>query len=766
MGLAADGEQVLDMLAAAAWDVILLDAGMPRMDGLTVLERIRAGQSAASRQQAVIVHSAGLAPGEEARFRSLGVRALLDKPVPPAMLLAALRDVPRGCPGDGQAGPTPCGAEAEAPVIWDRAAALAAADQDEELLHTLVTALREDLPRLDAALAAARKLAADPAVPAARTAEALRRAAHALKNSAATLCFEELRLRAAALEQAARQVLADTPENAAGLGSLAAACAGALVPGTPQEGRRRPKSFCIRHQPESAGKRERYTGQQARPCAAPGDGHRGSSGTAGPGREARMARVLVVDDENLMRTMVEVACRRLGHEALCAATLAEGRRLAAAGVDVILLDMLLPDGNGLDAQQELAALPDAPDIVVITGHGDGDAAEKALHGGVWDFLMKPVRVRDVEETLSHVLEARDRRRSRRGLELEPGQVAGSGPAMQAALAQLEQAAHSDVNVLLLGETGVGKELFARTLYRNSHRASRPFVAVDCASLPETLVESHLFGHARGAFTGAERASEGLLRAAHQGTLFLDEVGDLPQGIQRVFLRALELRRFRPVGEVREVESDFRLVAATNQDLEAMSEDGRFRKDLLYRLQGMTIVIPPLRRRRDEIPLLARQAVIRCCRRNGMEEKELSPLLLEMLAEYDWPGNVRELFHTLERACLAAEQASLLLPAHLATGLRVAVARSRAGKGRVAGDVPGGREVCPPLAEAGACSVPDLPPMPETGRAFPSLRSWRHEAERHYVARVRALCGDDARAAARMAGVSRGHWYELLKKYGF
>ena len=181
---------------------------------------------------------------------------------------------------------------------------------------------------------------------------------------------------------------------------------------------------------------------------------------------------------------------------------------------------------------------------------------------------------------------------------------------------------------------------------------------------------------------------------------------------------------------------------------------------------MTIVIPPLRRRRDEIPLLARQAVIRCCRRNGMEEKELSPLLLEMLAEYDWPGNVRELFHTLERACLAAEQASLLLPAHLATGLRVAVARSRAGQGRVAGHVPGGREVCPPLAEAGACSVPDLPPMPETGRAFPSLRSWRHEAERHYVARVRALCGDDARAAARMAGVSRGHWYELLKKYGF
>lgn len=226
VGLAADGEQVLDMLAATSWDVILLDAGMPRMDGLAVLERIRAGQSAAPRQQAVIVHSAGLAPGEEARFRALGVRALLDKPVPPAMLLAALRDVPRGCPGGG---PEDTPVEGGVPIIWDRAAALAAADQDEELLRTLVTALRDDLPRLEADLEAARELAADPAAPVAHAAEALRRAAHALKNSAATLCFEELRLRAAALEQAARQVLAEAPENAAGLAPLAAACAAALA---------------------------------------------------------------------------------------------------------------------------------------------------------------------------------------------------------------------------------------------------------------------------------------------------------------------------------------------------------------------------------------------------------------------------------------------------------------------------------------------------------------------------------------------------------
>ncbi len=228
VGLAADGEQVLDMLAAP-WDVILLDAGMPRMDGLTVLERVRAGRSAAPRQQAVIVHSAGLPPDEEAHFRSLGVRALLDKPVPPAMLLAALRDVPRVSSGGQQEPPVPCGAKETAPVIWDRAAALAATEQDEELLRTLVTALRDDLPRLRAGLEAARELAADPAAPAAHTAEALRRAAHALKNSAATLCFEELRLRAAALEQAARQALAGTPEKAEELAPLAAACAEALA---------------------------------------------------------------------------------------------------------------------------------------------------------------------------------------------------------------------------------------------------------------------------------------------------------------------------------------------------------------------------------------------------------------------------------------------------------------------------------------------------------------------------------------------------------
>ena len=390
-----------------------------------------------------------------------------------------------------------------------------------------------------------------------------------------------------------------------------------------------------------------------------------------------MARILVIDDEALMRTMVTVACARLGHEALAAADLRTGLEQGRTGVDVVLLDVWLPDGNGLEWQNDFAHLPGRPDVIIVTGHGDGDAVEAALRSGAWEFLCKPLHVRDIEQCLRQVLTFRQQRNpATEALLLDSGHIAGSGPEMCRALKLLGQAARSEVNVLLLGETGVGKEVFAKALYRNSPRAARPLVTVDCASLPDTLVESHLFGHSRGAFTGADRAREGLLLAADKGTLFLDEVGDLPLTVQGSFLRALEQRRFRPVGEVREVSSDFRLVAATNRDLEGMVLEGLFRADLLYRLQGLTIRIPPLRRRRDEIPALARQAVTRFCLRNDLPEKALAQPLLDVLLQYAWPGNVRELIHSLERACLAAGQADVLLPAHLPTRVRVDAARRR------------------------------------------------------------------------------------------
>ena len=243
----------------------------------------------------------------------------------------------------------------------------------------------------------------------------------------------------------------------------------------------------------------------------------------------------------------------------------------------------------------------------------------------------------------------------RAVPATPGhlEIVGQSDVLTRLLHEMQVVAGSDLPVLLLGETGVGKELFARALFRNSARAAKPFITVDCASLPETLVESHLFGHSRGAFTGADRARDGLLLAADRGTLFLDEVGDLPQPMQGVFLRALEQRRFRPVGEVREVSSDFRLVAATNKNLELMAKENSFRSDLLYRLQGITIVIPPLRERLDEIPALARQTIAKFCLSSEQHEKTLSDDALGMLLEYAWTGNVRELENVVQRAVIFA-----------------------------------------------------------------------------------------------------------------
>ena len=333
-------------------------------------------------------------------------------------------------------------------------------------------------------------------------------------------------------------------------------------------------------------------------------------------------------------------------------------------------------------------------------------------------------------------------------------IIGESPALAEALEALREAAASNVNVLITGETGTGKELFASALHANSLRASGPFVTVDCTTLPETLVEAHLFGHARGAFTGADRAREGLLAAADHGTLFLDEVGELPLPVQGAFLRALELRRFRPVGEVREVESDFRLVAATNRDLDDMVSMDLYRSDLRFRLRGMTIHVPPLRRRAEDIPLLAEHFTARYCQRHGLPDKELTPDCYAMLTDYSWPGNVRELRHTIERACAAAGDGTQLFTRHLPTEIRIELARKRL--------VPLSKPEKPAPTEP----LPKPEPSTSPGsRTFPTLRDMKAKAERDYIAGLLAACLGDVRRAAGIAGVSRGHFYELLKKYG-
>ena len=474
-----------------------------------------------------------------------------------------------------------------------------------------------------------------------------------------------------------------------------------------------------------------------------------------------MACVLVVDDEALMRALFQEVAGRMGHTVLTAGTLAEGLALGAAsgGVDAVLLDVLLPDGSGLARLRDFAALPGRPEVMIITGCGDGDAAESALRSGAWEYLVKPVTAHGLTLALRQMLAVRARRQPEAvPLQWDSGLIMGTAPAMLHALRDLAEAAASDVNVLILGETGVGKEVFAKMLYRNSLRAGRPYVTVDCASLPETLVESQLFGHSRGAFTGADRMRRGLLLAADKGTLFLDEVGDLPLAMQGAFLRALELRCFRPLGEVEEVCSDFRVISATNRDLEAMVQRGEYRGDLLFRLQGVTIRIPPLRERQDEIPLLADQVVTHYCIRHELPQKTVTQNCLDALLAYGWPGNVRELTHSLERACVAAGEGDSIFSSHLPTPVRVAAVR-----GRVAARGAAGASA----VRSPACA--EMPALPEGDQQegngdMSSLKAWKARAEETYVRRLMRLCGGDAREAATRAGVSRGHWYELLKKY--
>ncbi len=461
-----------------------------------------------------------------------------------------------------------------------------------------------------------------------------------------------------------------------------------------------------------------------------------------------MAKILIIDDEPVLRALVGDVAKRLGLDVLQASSFAEGLACGQVGVDIVVLDKMLPDCDGLTRIKDIVGLPNNPSVIVITGHGDGDAAEAALRSGAWEFLTKPFGVQKIFQVLKQTITYRaNRLQTNRNLELERADILGTSSALNEACQCLQDAAASDVNVLLLGETGVGKELFAKTLYHNSLRAGGPFVAVDCAALPETLVESHLFGHVRGAFTGAERAKDGLLLAAHKGTLFLDEVGELPLSMQKAFLRALEVRSFRPVGSVEEVASDFRLVAATNKDLPKLVDEGLFRKDLLYRLQGMTIRIPPLRDRREDIATLAAHAVHKYCKKYNMPIKAMEAHFIESLHAYAWPGNVRELMHSIERACVAAKGEDELFTIHLPTDMRVSIARN-------------GQE-----GKQNSNTLKVESEYMAFGDDILPLKEWKSRAEYGYIQQVLVQGGGDIRKCAAIAGISRGHFYELLKKHG-
>jgi two-component system NtrC family response regulator len=394
-----------------------------------------------------------------------------------------------------------------------------------------------------------------------------------------------------------------------------------------------------------------------------------------------MGKVLVIDDNQFYAEALCDMIGSLGHEVICANTAEDGLRAAQSHrFDVVFLDVQLPDGDGLILLPRIHATPSAPEVIIVTGFGSPDAAELAIKNGAWDFIEKPLKKKLLELLLMRALQYREAKKQKSTPSiLKREGIVGSSPIMGKCLELIAQAAASDVNVLITGETGTGKEVFAQAIHNNSSRSIMPFVTVDCASLPPTLIESLLFGHEKGAFTGADRIQEGLIKQADSGTLFLDEVGDLPLSAQKAFLRVLQEHRFRPLGAKQEVNSAFRLIAATNRNLDKMIQEGKVREDLLFRLRTLAIELPPLRERSGDIKELIAYYVNKICSRQSTEVKGFSPEFIETLCVYDWPGNIRELVNALESALVAAHNETMLYPKHLPTHIRVRLIRGAVSK---------------------------------------------------------------------------------------
>ena len=384
---------------------------------------------------------------------------------------------------------------------------------------------------------------------------------------------------------------------------------------------------------------------------APDEPHGGERGAPG--------KVLIVDDQRNMRATTAIVLRSAGHvveEAEDGA--AAVRRVQAEVFDVVLTDLRMPGGDGMEVLREVRRVASETQVIVMTAYGTIDSAVEAIRHGAYDFLAKPFKE---DELLLRVSKALEKRRLVGAVSLLAGEfrrrfglehIVGRSRPIQELLERVRRVAPTDATILISGESGTGKELVARALHVASRRGERPFVPVNCAAITETLLESELFGHAKGSFTGATRARRGLFEEANGGTLFIDEIGETAQGSQAKLLRALQEGEIRRVGESTAVQVDVRVIAATNQDLRRAIAERRFREDLYYRLAVVPIRIPPLRERRDDVPLLAAHFLESFGRRTGAP-KTFAPDAVARLVEHSWPGNVRELENVIEHAAALA-----------------------------------------------------------------------------------------------------------------
>ncbi len=460
-----------------------------------------------------------------------------------------------------------------------------------------------------------------------------------------------------------------------------------------------------------------------------------------------MADILIIDDDEKICKMLNQILKSSGHNSVTAFTLSDGEDAAfSRSFDMVFLDVFLPDGNGLEALPRLRKTPSSPEVIIMTGEGSPDGAELAIKGDAWDYIQKPFSKKEVTLHLLRALQYREKKKATKlPLVLKRESIIGNSPQIDHCLELLAQASTSNAGVLITGETGTGKELFARAIHHNSSRRDNGFVVVDCAALPGTLVESTLFGHKKGTFTGADETQDGLIKQADGGTLFLDEIGELPLAVQKTFLRVLQEHRFRRVGGKKELKSDFRLVAATNQDLHEMVQKGQFRNDILFRLETFTINLPPLRLRIWDIKELTVHYLKTICAKYGSGLKNYSPDFLQALNAYNWPGNVRELANTLERVIAATPNEPTLFAKHLPPSIRIKLARAS-----VSNEVP-------------ATSKKSNKP-----KQVSTFRKYKEEGiamlERRYLEALISQTNGDIKEACIISELSQSRLYGLLKKH--
>ncbi|NTX01140.1 sigma-54 dependent transcriptional regulator [Myxococcus sp. CA040A] len=490
------------------------------------------------------------------------------------------------------------------------------------------------------------------------------------------------------------------------------------------------------------------------------------------------ASVLIVDDEKNILLTLSQSLQLAGYQTHLAASGQVALDVVSARpVDAVLMDVKMPDMDGLTALARLTELKPELPVIMMSGHGTIDTAVKATQLGARDFLEKPIARERLLVALRNVLKHQAAMEELRELREQLGRydMVGSGPAMQRIFSLIQRTAPSEGRVLITGENGTGKELIARALHQHSRRKANPFVKLNCAAVPHELIESELFGHEKGAFTGAVSVRRGKFELAHEGTLFLDEIGDMPPAMQAKLLRVLQEGELERVGGAETLKVDVRVIAATNKNLEKEISAGRFREDLYYRINVVQIHSPPLRERREDLPDLIGTFLREACAKNGRRPLTLSPDALSVMSAYDYPGNVRELRNLVERLAILCEG-----PIVTRTDALELLPRGRGGVPPPVVETSTAWTPPPPTLDSAvvaAASTPApalvAPPPPLSApvhagfhpRADKTFREQVEDAEREIILYVLAHTHDNVTEAARLLDLERGHFYKKMKALG-